>query len=185
MGTRSDIQKLESDLTTILAPRFDGITVEIGDDKRWDRPRMVFCWSGFADLLPEERFHRLVQAIPEDFRVSRLEGLIWLELAPGETVDEFLALPRSEDVADRAQDVTADLNNAGFFAALSAELGRAPEKECAGGFSTSQKVLSAKEFSDAKIRDAKLLFIRHGAYCDCQVIQTVRPALAELQTNVA
>jgi hypothetical protein len=41
-------------------------------------------------------------------------------------------------------------------------------------------VLSKRKCSADKIRDTKLVFIRHGVYCDCQVIPAAQPALAKL-----
>ena len=172
-------QKLETELTAMLGDRFPGLTVEISHSKRWDRPCVKFRWRGFAELLPEERFHRLAIAIPEQFRESELGGFVWLELAPNESVAKFLKLPRSEDKTDKQQDVYAGLKRTGFFAFLSETLGPSPERTCPGDFSNTVDILSAQKFSAGRIRNAKLLFIRHGAYCDCQILQTVEPALAE------
>ena len=33
--------------------------------------------------------------------------------------------------------------------------------------------------------DVRLLFIRHGVYCDCQVLQSAEPALAEMFAGAA
>ncbi|MBU0719153.1 MAG: hypothetical protein KJ749_12960 [Planctomycetes bacterium] len=178
-------QKLEADLAAMLGRAFPGITVEVGHHDRWQQMAVTFCWAGFVDLLPEERFRRLVNVIPEEFRKSRTEGLIWLELAPSESVDEFLKLPRSEDVADREAEIYSDLVRMGFFDRLGKSLGPSPEQGCSGGFAQTVEVLSTKGYPPAKICDAKLVFIRHGAYCDCQVLQSVRAVLAELHTGAA
>ena len=86
-------------------------------------------------------------------------------------------LPRSEDVEKKEPKIHAGLCEAGFFEALAKTLGADPQSNCPGDFSKSEAVLSKKKFSAAKRRDAKLVFIRHGAYCDCQVIQSVQPEL--------
>ena len=174
---------LAEELTVLLAPSFVDITVSAGMSERWDRPCVLFRWSGFADMLPEERFHRLVQAIPAEFRQSRLAGFIWLELAPGETVPAFLKLPRSEDVADQEEAIFDRLVDAKFFDRLAASLGKRPTVRCQGDFSETDKVLS--HAGPSHTRDAKLLFIRHGVYCDCQVLQTVQPELAKLFAGAA
>ena len=111
-------RRLAADLARLLAPRFPGIAVQVGEHERWDRPCVTFRWAGFADLLPEERFHRLVRAIPEAFRTDRLGGFVWLELAPHETVEAFLNLPRSEDVADSEASILSGLVEVGFFDSL-------------------------------------------------------------------
>lgn len=183
-GRREDKQ-LEAELAAILGPRFPGMTITTGHDDRWDRKCATFRWSGFNDLLPEERFRRLVSVIPDGFRTSRMSGVVWLELAPDETVEEYLRLPRSEDVADKQRDVYTDLIRVGFFDLLGKELGPSPETRCAGDFTLSAAVLSEGKCSADKIRDAKLTFIRHGVYCDCQVIPGAQPALAKLHAGAA
>ncbi len=183
MELRQHDHSLAKELTTMLAPRFVDITVSAGMSDRWDRPCVVFQWSGFAVLLPEERYHRLVQAIPAEFRESRLAGFIWLELTPDETVDAFLKLPRCEDISDQEASIFGRLAGAKFFDQLAASLGKAPTVRCQGDFSDTDKILSAAGPSHA--RDAKLLFIRHGVYCDCQVLQTVQPELAKLFAGAA
>lgn len=183
MVTETTYRRLGTDLTRLLAEGFPGMVVEVGANERWDRPCIKFCWSGFAGLLPEERFHRLVGAIPEAFRTDRLGGFVWLELAPRETIETFLELARSEDVAEREGSVYCGLLDAGFFESLAESLGGSPEKACPGDFSTSADVLADKCFSSGRIRDAKLVFIRCGAYCDCQVLESVCSALAELHAS--
>ena len=163
----------------MLGEHFDGLVVTVEKNPRWDRMSVTFVWEGFTSLLPEERFQRLAAVLSEDFRASNLAGFVWLELAPGESVDAFLKLPRSEDVASREAEVYAALNRAGFFDELSKALGRNPKKKCAGDFSATDDVLRAKKYSTAKLRDARLLFIRYGAYCDCQALESVAPELAE------
>lgn len=178
MGKTADKQ-LASDLQEILDPQFPGMTLEVTQSSRWGRTCATFRHDGFAGLLPEERFHRLVAVIPEEFRETRLAGFVWLELAPGESIDQFLALPRSEDVAEREGDVLAYLQKMNFFERLAAALGATPAKTCTGGFSQSMELLSAKDCSQAAARDAKLVFIRGGAYCDCQALEVGRKALSD------
>ena len=172
-------QALEKQVTTLLAKAFPGLSVEIGHAARWDRPCIAIRWAGFDALLPEERFHRLVSVIPEEFRASQLAGLAWVELAPSETVDDVMKLPRSEDVAGREADIGRTLTHNGFFATLVDRLGRSPKRKCPGDFAHTAAVLSDMGKPPERIRDAKLLFIRHGAFCDCQVIATVQPALTK------
>ncbi len=185
MSDSKENRKLEMDLVTMLARSFPGLTVEVGHSDRWDRMCVTFRWPGFAGLLPEERFQRLVCVIPEQYRQTRLDGFIWLELAPGETIDDFLREPRSEDMADKEASIHAELVRISFFDALREALGSSPKTACTGGFAKSVEVLVAKQYSDLKIRDARLVFIRHGAYCDCQVLESVRAALTEGQAGAA
>jgi hypothetical protein len=179
MTTRTRTAALETKLAAMLAESFPGLTVEVGHSKRWKRMCVTFRWDGFAGLLPEERFFRLTRVIPEGFREAHLKGFVWLELAPDETVDAFLALPRSEDAADREPELYAALLRIGFFDSLREAMGSSPGEQCRGDFSQADAVLAAAQSSPAESRGAKLVFIRHGVYCDCQILETVQPALAE------
>ena len=185
MATEKQDRKLEMDLVALLARSFPGMTVEASHSERWDRMCLTFRWAGFAGLLPEERFQRLVTVIPESFREKRLSGCVWLELAQNETIDQFLKMPRSEDVADREQAIFADLQERGFFDALRQALKPTPTKACKGDFSGTGGALSKGRSADKIMQDAKLLFIRHGAYCDCQVLAEVEPALSKLLAGAA
>ena len=173
-------KKIQMELELLLAEHLPGIEVVVERSKRWRRMCVTLRWSGFEGLLPEERFERLTRLIPVAYRDAELAGFVWLELAPNEEIDGFLELPRSEDVADREPDIHTKLVALGFFDALARALGAEPKKSCTGGFSEVAAILSAKEFSKEEITDSKLVFIRHGAYCDCQALQTARAELAGL-----
>ncbi len=183
MTVRTRGETLETKLVAMLADLFPGLTVEVGRSKRWNRMCASFRWSGFTGLLPEERFQRLAKAIPEGFRESQMKGFVWLELAPDETLESFLELPRSEDVTDREPALYAELVRADFFESLDEAMGVSPGESCRGDLSQADEILSAEHFSKDKIRDAKLVFIRHGVFCDCQIMETAQPALAELYAD--
>ena len=185
MATEKQDRKLEMDLVALLARSFPGMTVEAKHSERWDRMCLTFRWAGFAGLLPEERFQRLLAVISESFREERLSGCVWLELAQGETIDEFLKMPRSEDIADREDAIFADLQDRGFFDTLREAMNPTPATVCKGDFSSTVGALSRGRSADKITRDAKLLFIRHGAYCDCQVLAEVEPALSKLSVGAA
>ncbi|MBI3834994.1 MAG: hypothetical protein HY287_11750 [Planctomycetes bacterium] len=168
----SKLTAIEVELRAMLAPLFEGITVSISSSTRWNRPAATFTWSGFKGLLPEERFHRLMTVISEGFKAERMAGFIWLELAPGESIDELLKMPRSDDVAAREGQIVADLSSCVFFATLAEELGASPQRQCQSDFRFATKVLSSLKFDAAGIRDAKLVFIRHHAFCDCAILES-------------
>jgi hypothetical protein len=169
----------------MLMPSFEGIEVEVGHSDRWDRMCVTFRWAGFVDLLPEERFHRLSRVIPSGFREERLRGFVWLELAPEESIEEYLELPRSEDVGKREKAICTGLVGVGFFDSLRQALAPDATDRCPGDFSLSLAALSAAGFPAPKISDARLVFIRHGAFCDCQVIETVYPIVRQLLAGAA
>lgn len=185
MGNMRNSQSLAGELTTLVSNSFPGISVRVEHGARWNRECITFEWEGFAGLLPEERFHRLVKAIPEKFREEKLAGLVWLELAPGETVEAFLRLPRSEDVARKERTIYAGLIRADFFRSLGDALGPSPDKICTGGFAESEKILSTLTLGPHGTQDAKLVFIRHHAFCDCQVLLTAQPALTAAHAGAA
>lgn len=185
MGGDKANRELQADLVEILESALPGLTVSVEMSERWKRPCATFIWSGFQGLLPEERFHRLVQAIPESFRTKRMSGVVWVELAPGEEVDAFLKLPRSEDVAPKEAKIYAGLCKVKFFDALQASMGRSPQKSCSGRFTATEAVLGEKNYSASRTTEAKLLFIRHGVYCDCQVLETAQAELAKLHAGTA
>ena len=163
----------------MLRRKFHGMSVFVEHSARWKRTCVRFVWPGFAGLLPEERFQRLASSIPEAFRESRLKGFVWIEATPDESIDDVLTMPRSEDVADREAEIYERLEKIDFFSALKGRLEPEPQRSCKGDFSHVQSVLSNKRAGEAQTRDAKLMFIRHGAYCDCQVVQAVHAELAK------
>ena len=185
MNKESSNKMLEKELTNTFRSRFPGIGVEIGRNQRWNRPCVTFRWSGFEGLLPEERFQRLVAVLPVQLREERLSGFIWLELSETETIDVFLKLPRSEDIATREGEIYADLVKAKLFDALAEAMGAAPEQNCGGDFREMVRLLKAKRFGANRLVDARLLMIRHHAFCDCQVLQTACGELAKLIAHAA
>ncbi len=179
MKAKMGASQLQKELTAMLRGKFDGMSVVVEHSARWKRMCVRFIWPGFAGLLPEERFHRLASSIPEDFRESRLKGFVWIEATPDESIGDVLAMPRSEDVVDCEAEIYERLEKIDFFSALKGCMEPEPQRSCTGGFSQTQSVLSNKKAGEAQARDAKLLFILHGAYCDCQVVQAVHAELAK------
>jgi hypothetical protein len=173
--------ELQAKLTELLTPKFPGITVEVGHSARWDRTALTFRWAGFDDLLPEERFHRLFHSVPEGFYEERLRGCVWCELGSRESVEDFLKLPRSANVQEREPHVIQRLIQMGFFEALAEELGETPMVVCTGDFSTVRRILGVKEFAPSALRDALLVLMRNGAYCDCEALFNAQ--LLQLRTG--
>ena len=180
--TKSHAQ-LAKDLRGFVAGACPGIEVEVSRSRRWKRTCLTFRWSGFAGLLLEERFRLLARLIPPDYYEEHLRGVVWLELAPEESVEDFLAQPRSEDVDDRLPSIWRMLRKLDFFAALEDELVRIPVEQCPDDFTLSKRVLGAKRASSEQIRDACLAFMRTRAYNDWEVLRQVR-AIAEGKRKV-
>ncbi len=170
MSKKNPHQRLQAKLARLLSEKFPGITIEVGHSARWDRTALTFRWGGFDDLLPEERFHRLFHSVPEDFYEEHLYGCVWLELGEGESVDDFLKLPRSEDVQDKEPRVIEGLAKVRFFEALATELGEEPTARCGGDFTVVRRVLTAAKLKNSALRDALLVLMRNGAFCDCEAL---------------
>ena len=171
---KSPYAQLQARLTKLLGKHFPGITVEVGHSERWDRTSLTVRWAGFDDLLPEERFHYLFHNIPEDFYEKHLTGCVWFELGSNESIDDFLKLPRSEDVQKIEPQVIRKLTRIGFFDALAEELGEEPTATCGGDFSAVRRVLAARKVSRSALRNALLVLMRNGAFCDCEALFNAR-----------
>lgn len=185
MKPAASFETLKRELAATLSAKFPGIAIQIAHSAKWNRPCVTFTSRDFSGLLPEERFQRLAAVIPTEFREQRMAGFVWLELAEGESVEEFLTLPRSEDVADREAEIYGELARAKLFDSMEESMGTSPDKRCEGGFREMMRILSGKRFSPDQVRDAKLLMIRHRAFCDCQILLTARPELARLFATAA
>jgi hypothetical protein len=188
MASKSSDNKLATELSAMLGKAMPGVEVDVEHSKRWEGMCVTFIWSGFAELLPEERFERLTRLIPQEYREKKLAGFVWMELAPNESIDDFLKLPRSEDISDHEAEIYGTLESDGFFDDLGNALQPEPSKACSGDFSRTVKLLTPKRKRAARktvALDARLLFIRHGAYCDCQALLTVRPKLAQQHGKTA
>ncbi len=174
---------LQKELTKLLSPSFPGMEIEVVHSERWDRTCLTFRWEGFAGTLPEERFRRLLIVLPPEFRDKKLRGVVWLELGPDETIDEYLSLPRSEDVADREQAIAQKLLKADFFGGLEKRLAPLSVEQCMADLSISRGLLAELGWSDQDRQDACLLLIRHGAYSDCDVLLEAKPSILALEKS--
>ena len=181
MAKQQSQSEIPSKLLEWLGPKFPGITVELTVMERWSRPALIFRWAGFDDLLPEERFHRLFHAIPEEFYETKLRGCVWCELGGSETLDEFLKLPRSEDVADEEPEIVERLVRTGFFDALTEALGAQPTAACRGDFALVRRILADQKFAKSALQNVLLVLMRNGAYCDCEVLFNAQ--LLQLRTG--
>ena len=121
-------------LIEFLEPALPGIEVEVGTAERWQRMCLRFRHPSFEELLPEQRFRQVLAAIPQDYHQQHLQGAVWFEMAPGETEDDLLKAPRSEDLADREAAIAGTLFACGFFEALSKAMGESPIESCTGRF---------------------------------------------------
>src|SRR5688572_18607505 len=88
-----------------LDPAYPGIEIRIepyADDR--SRTAVSFRHARFADLYPQQRFHYLSNLIPAAFIDEHLSGMVWMELAPGESPGD-LRYPDAELIEEIAPDV--------------------------------------------------------------------------------
>lgn len=174
MGKSKGYDELARDLQRFVSPACPGITVEVAHSDRWNRTCFTFRWAGFDELLLEERFRLVAKQIPPDYFARHCQGAVWCEMTPEETLDDFLAQPRSEDVADRLPEIWAMLNGLDFFPVLEDELVRIPLGSAPDDFTVTRRVLAARGASRERVRDALLAFMHCQAYTDWEVLRTVR-----------
>jgi hypothetical protein len=147
----SDTDVIEA-LQGYLSGSYPGIAIRMEpwkDDP--SRNAIFFEHEKFAMLYPMQRYHYLIHSIPEDFYGRHLSESIWVELAPGETVDD-LRYPDEELIESISPDVLKALDGSGFFARLDDLL--SPEDEavtpavCHGDFRHAKRILAEKGFGE-------------------------------------
>lgn len=168
---------LRVDLLELLAKTCPEIDVTLAHSERWHRSCIEFRWDGFAGLLPEERFRRIMGALPDHFYEQRMRGYVCLELAPGEDLEAFLALPRSADIVQDEPRIARRLFKANFFGQLATLLGESPMDACPGSLQGCRQLLRSLRFSATQVERACLVLIRHRSFCDCEVLMRARQEL--------
>ncbi|MFQ5490989.1 MAG: hypothetical protein ACE5GE_09735 [Phycisphaerae bacterium] len=179
MNGQSDLEQIAGRLGEFFEPVLPGVEIDVAHSSRWGRVVVTVRHGDFARWLPEQRFKKLVQLIPPEFFEEHLTGVVWFELAPGETPDDLMKARRSEDVAGEEPELARALLGNGFFGALEVALGPSPIETCGGEFGVAKKVLEELGVKGDGQRDTCLMFILNGAYCDCEVLLAVGPALVE------
>jgi len=177
MIAKQDYARIQEQLLTYLYERFDDVMVQIGDDIHYPGTNIVVISPAFEGLLNEQRYHHIVRAVPLDFYEQYLRrGVVWFELAPGESATEYMRRPRSEDIAPRAHEIHKRLMGSGFFDRFQAAVG---DGGCASAddFTVVRQVLKDAGAGPDEIEDMCLFFIRHGAFCDVHVFADVMPKL--------
>lgn len=179
MITAKDFSKVQRQLETYLSEHLGDVKVQVGENIHYPGTNVVITCAQFAGWLPEQRFHHVVRAIPAEFYDRHLrQGVVWFELAPGESAKEYMRMPRSEDVAAEGPAIASMLQKKGFAGRLLALLGPHPEDASTTHFAATRQVLAECKLSDGEIEKACLYLISEGAYCDMQVLMDVLPKLS-------
>lgn len=166
-------------LEAFLAVRLDGVSVQIGDNIHYHGTNVVVTCPAFADWLPEQRFHHIVRAIPADFYERYLrKGVVWFELAPGESAAAYMKMPRSEDIAADEERIGRRLRTIDFFNRIRTALASHPQNASADDFIMSKRLLEESGLDAGDVTLACLFLLRQGAFCDAQVLADVAPKMA-------
>ena len=179
MITAKDFTKVQRQLETYLSEHLGDVKVQVGENIHYRGTNVVITCAQFAGWLPEQRFHHVVLAIPPDCYDRHLRrGIVWFELAPGETPQQYMGMPRSEDIAAEAPAIAVMLQKKGFAGRMLALLGPHPEDASTTHFAATRQVLAECKLTNAEIEKACLYLIAEGAYCDMQVLMDVLPKLS-------
>lgn len=174
-GGKKDHGAIAADLLKTVSGACPDMTVTVEQNARWKRPCLTFRWSGFDGLLPEERFAIIARLVPPDYVEAHCKEAVWVELASDETLEQYLALPRSEDVAKQSKDVLAELAATNFFAVLEDEMVRIPPNQTANGLTETRRILKSRGLDDKRVQTTCLVLIGAGGFNDWSVLREVRP----------
>jgi hypothetical protein len=137
------------------------------------RTTISFRHELFAALYPQQRYHYLINLIPEAFIQAHLDGTVWLEMAPGESPHD-LGYPDPELIEQITPDVMAVLERSGFVRAL--DLAFCPRlpltrpARCHGDFRVSRALLPKHGFTPEEFFDVFHVLMARGGYCDCEIL---------------
>jgi hypothetical protein len=181
---KQSYRRIQVEMQAYLAERFEDARVEIGDDIHYQGTNIVITSRAFEGLLPEQRFHHVVRAIPPSFYDQHLRRAgVWFELAPGETGRDLMRMPRSEDIADREDEILELMNRHNVFEQLRTRLAASLPEVSIDDFIVSRRVLVEAGFDQRETTQACLFLIRRGAFCDIQVLVDVLPKFAAEPTG--
>jgi len=183
MRTKRQKLQLAKIIREYLEPVLKGVKVEVSSSARWERPVVMVRWAGFSDLLAEQRFRRVIRCFPKAFYEQKLQELIWFELTPEQSIDAYLAMPRSEDMNNKSTTISKQLKKRNFYAKLAESLGNGPRPGCDDNFTRSRAILKSFRYSQRRIEECCLMFISQGAYCDCEVLTVTQPNIISSLTR--
>ena len=172
----SEYEQIQTQLVAYLRPVFDDATVEIGDGIHYKGTNVVVTSKHFTGLLAEQRFHHVVRAIPEDLYNNQLrKGVVWFELAPGETGRDLMKMARAVDIREKESTIEAALRKSGFFSTLRSRFAKKKDNPSVMRFDATRDALSKSGIAEADIENACLFLIARGAYCDAHVLNDLAP----------
>jgi len=180
MIPRQQYASVQAKLREYLTPVFSDARVQVGDNIHYRGTNVVITSATFDGLLPEQRFHHIVRAIPTDFYEKYLRGgVVWFELAPGENAKDYMKMPRSEDIANEEEKIQANLSKVDFFERLQGRLEKQPAAGGLGDFRAARALLREAGLGDGAIEKCCLHFIRQGAFDDAGIVREIMDAAVE------
>ena len=180
MIDKADYATVRERLQELLAARLADVQVQVGDNIHYRGTNVVVTSPAFAGLLPEQRFHLVVRAIPKELYERHLRGgIVWFELAPDEAAQDYMKMPRSEDIAEHESAILARLQSIQFAEKLQARFNEEPETISADNLTATRQILTQAGLNKEDLTRACLFLIRLGGFCDVQVIADVIPEITK------
>ncbi|HWL94902.1 MAG TPA: hypothetical protein VNT79_15390 [Phycisphaerae bacterium] len=170
-------ESVQRELTNCLQGRFPDLSVKIGNDIHYPGLNVVVTSHKFTGLLAEQRFHHVVRAIPKDLYEKHFQrGIVWFELAPGESGKDLMRMPRSTDLttADESA-IRKTLDEVRFFQKLAREFEGDDDEPSGVSFESTIRVLSKAGLPPDQVERCCLFMILKGAYCDAHVMRDLLP----------
>lgn len=168
--SRDKFEEVARQLQEHVRARFEDANVQIGEGLHYRGTNVVITSKAFAGLLPEQRYGLVLRTIPEAFFKKYLRGgVVWFELAPGESGQDYMRMPRSEDVAARSADVLARMKKSGVLKKLEKAVSQAKGALSAARLDAARQCMEAGGWSADEVREGALVLIGRGALCDADL----------------
>lgn len=166
--TTSELQK---NLYAFIKPIYPNIQINV-EDKEDNVRELYFIEEKFQDLLPKQRYHYLIHAIPVTFYNEHLQNTQWFELAPGEKIDD-LDYHDDETINEITEPILSILRRENGFLFLLDKEFALPDTKCFGDFRHAKKNLTTLGFSTDDQFDIFHVLMNAGGYCDCEILYNV------------
>jgi len=179
----AEFASVEGRLQAALSKTFPCVAVRVGDGIHYRGTNVVITSPDFAGLLPEQRFHHVVRVLPAELYEDLRGKVVWFELAPTERPDDYMKMPRSEDIIGNETSILKRLTAVKFFKKFEDRLMAKRQAPSRRDFIVAKEILEEAGLSPKEITHACLYFIRHGGYSDAQVFSHVMEELAGAHTD--
>ncbi|GJQ25826.1 MAG: hypothetical protein HBSAPP02_08580 [Phycisphaerae bacterium] len=168
--SRDKYEEVARQLQEYVRARFEDAIVQIGEGLHYRGTNVVITSKAFAGQLPEQRYGLVLRTIPEAFFKKYLRGgVVWFELAPGESGKDYMRMPRSEDVAARSADVLARMKKSGVLKQLEQAVAQAKGALSAVRLDLARECMDAAGWSPDEVQEGSLVLIGRGSLCDADL----------------